>query len=556
MRGRIKIYLGLLFLLGLMIPGKVWAHANLLINEIYPKTISSSPHQEENTEWIEIFNAGDEPARTADLTIEDYDKSRLPTSLSHKPDILPGSYLVLYKGVDNDFTFSLNDGGDRLILKYGGVVMDQVSYGVLPYEDNSQNAPVPAAGRSITRLSGKMNTGVNKDDFISSIPSPNRAYEKPVYSKDIIISEIYPSPNADEQEYIELFNKSEKPVNLKDWIVNDVVEGGSPQHTFDSDLWIAPNSYLALNHDEIKIFLNDSGDAVNLFDPNQDLVNSIEYSGGERGKSYSLFADGWKWTEEATPDKENIFKETNSLDGQEISPGDNIHDIKKYDRGNLVEVEGTVIVLPGKLSSQYFYIEDYSGGIQIYSHDKQFPDLAVGDRIKVVGELSEINGEKRIKVKSETDIIFLDNGRPPEPKKAAISEINDDVVGEYLQVEGKVVATSGSEFTIEDDDNHEVQVSIRTGTGIKKPRMRKGDQVEITGVISKSKSGYAILPTKQEDVKIITSGTLPKAGSEGAMLPVIYSSILTLLWNILAKAKKRLKRLQRMLPPLSRVARF
>lgn len=234
------------------------------------------------------------------------------------------------------------------------------------------------------------------------------------------------------------------------------------------------------------------------------------------------------------------FNAGRQLDQEEgdIATDHSIGGIRGEENGTLVSIEGKVTVLPGKLSDQYFYIQDALSGIQVYSYYKKFPRLAEGDIVKAVGELSETAGERRVKIRSEDDILIISNSQPLQPKEIKINEISENLEGTYVKVEGHVTKTSGQTFFVRGDNGQEIKVIIKSKTGIKKPKIRKGDTVVIAGIVSQYKDEYRILPFKTEDVKILTSGYLPKAGGSGIMA-IVMGSTFYLIWIFFQKKKKR-----------------
>lgn len=178
-----------------------------------------------------------------------------------------------------------------------------------------------------------------------------------------------------------------------------------------------------------------------------------------------------------------------------------IKETKKQPKGTKVRVKGVVSVEPNVLSKTYFYIQDSEAGIQIYSYYKRFPTLKLGDFVEVIGEISEIYGEKRIKIKIPEDIIILCSRSPPVPQKIKIKSVAS-YSGMLVKVRGTVIKTSGSTFYISDGTGI-IKIYIQKLTGIKKPRLKKGAIVEIIGIVSQTKTGYRILPRYQKDFKLI-----------------------------------------------------
>lgn len=374
------------------------------------------------------------------------------------------------------------------------------------------------------------------------------------YSRDVIVNEIFPTPtNGADNEYIELYNGGVSNVDLKCWKIG-VVKGKSSDFEIglkDINTIIEPSKYLVLYKKDTNISLIDTGDTVQLVDPHDAVLSSIEYNKTKRGLSWSRFEDGWKWAT-PSPNAQNIepIVEENTVVEQTINT------IKSLEDGVEVLTRGTVSVLPNVLSTQYFYIEDQSAGIQIYSYYKYFPGLRDGDLITVHGELSTTSGERRIKISSLDDIKILSSGTMLSPLDITIDEVGDPYSGRYVKVSGVVKSTSGKEFVL--DGNREIKVSIKDGTNIKKPRMEKGNKVVVAGILAKYNETFRILPIRENDVKIVTSGELPLSGPDTLVYLDfnLFFYLIFIVWNIFLKAKKKHLKSQNALPILVNPAIF
>lgn len=111
--------------------------------------------------------------------------------------------------------------------------------------------------------------------------------------RDIIITEILPDPspvvNLPETEYIELYNRSNKTINLKDFIITD----GSSRGTIPAYV-LSPNQYVLLISETtttqyfdniaskvlVKNFpsLNNAGETISLLDSTDQRLDSISYN--------------------------------------------------------------------------------------------------------------------------------------------------------------------------------------------------------------------------------------------------------------------------------------
>lgn len=123
-----------------------------------------------------------------------------------------------------------------------------------------------------------------------------RAFFEPAESSDfrIVINEINynSSPDLDAGDWVELYNAGSSTANLKDWIISD----GEPESGFriPSDLILIPGAFAVIcrNTDEfadiypkvrnitgnINFGLSSSGDDINLYDNEGNLIDFVNYS--------------------------------------------------------------------------------------------------------------------------------------------------------------------------------------------------------------------------------------------------------------------------------------
>ncbi|MBU4369488.1 hypothetical protein KKG58_01860, partial [Patescibacteria group bacterium] len=190
---------------------------------------------------------------------------------------------------------------------------------------------------------------------------------------------------------------------------------------------------------------------------------------------------------------------------------------------------GVVIVEPGILGKQFFYIN----GIQIYSYYKDFPELAIGDEISIKGIISQSRGEKRIKTKTREDIRILNRGLAIEPVSLLTSDVNrQELVARLVRIKGQVIEKTGQRIFVDpvksdevgispeaklfnrvDDDTGEIIVYIKQYTLIDKSRIKEGDQVEITGILSQNNDELWLLPRSNQDIQVIQNQKIEEVES-------------------------------------------
>jgi len=181
-------------------------------------------------------------------------------------------------------------------------------------------------------------------------------------------------------------------------------------------------------------------------------------------------------------------------------------------KGDKVITEGVVLVEPGVLGGNIFYIGN--PGVEVYMYSKDFPDLSRGDVVRVTGEISKPYSTTRIKVKQQSDIFVLSHQEEVLAEPTSLGTIGDELIGDVVAVSGEVVETSSSKTVIENDDGV-INVVAKDTTGVLlEPTI--GDVVEIAGILSKTNSGYRVLPRDENDVATIATAEEFYASSTAA----------------------------------------
>jgi len=116
----------------------------------------------------------------------------------------------------------------------------------------------------------------------------------PVDSGDVAINEFMAAPPAGSSEYVEVYNHSNKSLDLQNWMLSDSRDS-SPQTITntqfivppDSFVVIAPDNSLQTNYPDIAMVimadfpsLNNGGDQIKLFAPTGTLLDSLTYTSG------------------------------------------------------------------------------------------------------------------------------------------------------------------------------------------------------------------------------------------------------------------------------------
>jgi len=337
----------------------------------------------------------------------------------------------------------------------------------------------------------------------------------------ILINEIMPNPygSDSEGEWIEIVNRGKDKVNLYNWKIDDN-QGGSSAYKISENIFLNPGEFWLFDREDTGIALNNGYDKVVIYDDKGEVMDEIEYNNPFEGGAYVKNEKGiWQWSEIATPGEDNITKQTSKeINIFNFSEQDKIEnllipnivdlkDVKKIEKGESIVVEGVVSVLPGILGSQIFYIvskNESEIGIQIYSYKKDFPDFKIGDLVEVLGEISEVNEEKRIKISKISDIKILDNNFSLSPVDKTCGDLSEELIGGLVVIEGEIIEKKGANLYV-DDGSGEIRVFVKNETGINHSDFKTGDTIRVSGILGATQSGLRLLPRSVEDLIKIES---------------------------------------------------
>ncbi|HEX9664719.1 MAG TPA: lamin tail domain-containing protein, partial [Patescibacteria group bacterium] len=494
-------------------------YKHLIINEFLPNPAGPDA----TDEFIELKNNGSGPVDIENLIIQDNSskKHKINQKDFDSTLIQPGGFFVINRSVSG---IALNNtGGDAVkLFSPDELLIEQIDYfekaeeGLSYSRDQDDDwfwtaAITPGAANSLPELITieEPNPGSADESIATAEPA-----EKQTDYPPIMITEVLPNPaGSDSGEWLELYNPNDFEIDLTGWRIDDE-EGGSRPHKI-KDTVIGPRQYLVLPRQQTKLALNNSGDSVRLFDPNNTLIDLTDYEAARENSSWALSDDyEWSWTANLTPQDANIFTQPATAADKKNKNKQIIQTTLKQarenDPGDLIQVEGIVSVEPGILGSQIFYVA--GSGMQIFMSKKDFPDLKVGDRVQLTGELSQIQGETRLKIAAKEDIILIAQAEPPQPEEILTGDVSEELEGYLVTVEGELLETK-SRIMYLDDGSEEVTVYVKSSTGLPAPKYEPGTTLKISGIVSQTKTGYRILPRYASDIKVV-SAAMDKAINE------------------------------------------
>ena len=258
-------------------------------------------------EWIEFKNVSDESIDISNWIIISGGKSKKDLTIpkNEKYFIKPNSFFVVPNDLESKdrekVKISLVDSGKRIALKDDkGNEIDETAKNDDMWLAGSKN-PILSMERSDDLSFWHSYYKQSDKDEKTGTPKEENS-KKPKtkeYSDKIRINEIFPKPISGEKEFIELYNSGEKE-DLSGWRLED--RSGKKCNINEE---IEKEKFFVLFDCGIK--LNDTkGETITLYDPNDKIISSLEYSGSaKKNLSYNFDGKNWKWSKKITPGKEN-----------------------------------------------------------------------------------------------------------------------------------------------------------------------------------------------------------------------------------------------------------
>ncbi len=385
----------------------------LMISEVLVD--SHQAGEEAAYEWVEIVNRSDEAVSLSGWQLEDNNAADL------LPDfIVPaGAFVVIAATTDAFATGSqppllltLSDGrignglansGDRLVLRNpSGTAIDGVSWG---NDQSITTLPAPAAGETLARTTPEA-------AFQLAVPSPGTAAasspepavtpsSEPVVTPSsdpatvprseptvapspdaaaapsttpdepppLRLTEIFSDPEGERDnayEWVEIFNPTDRPVELTGWRISD----NNASDVLDSG-HLSPGGYIAIAGsaeavDEfadapIPIVIQDGrignglangGDTVTIQDPAGRTVDSVEYGPSrlpppEEGRSIARTDGGWVINAAPSPGWDTVKPLLTSAEIERDSDRNSIPNISAEDEGSIVPAWVLVVIALG-----------------------------------------------------------------------------------------------------------------------------------------------------------------------------------------------------------------
>ncbi len=181
--------------------------------------------------------------------------------------------------------------------------------------------------------------------------------------------------------------------------------------------------------------------------------------------------------------------------------------------GTRITVEGAAVMYTGGYyaggGNTKFYIEDETGGIQVqvFGDSGPLPEVKLGDRVRVSGEITVYRDSiEIIPATLPDDVEFIGAEPPLSPKSVAIANVkNPELAGQYISVTGK--ATRSEEFTysyeidLMDDQGNTLLLYVDKLTNLTTGEVDVGNQYTAAGVLEYYQGKWQLKPRVAQDLQ-------------------------------------------------------
>lgn len=214
-----------------------------------------------------VFTADFNFNKSSPDTIRLFDNSNPPTTSSAR---LLENYSYT-KAPDTGYSFiKIKDGGTDWQTNTSSLgLLNETLVSCIP---TPTPTPIPTEAPSPTP------TTYNLQPTTFVLPTPTTF---PIDYSNIFISEVFPYPNVNENEWIELFNNNDFRVCLEKWYIDDEENSGSTPKSIS--LCLEAYSYGVA--DITSSLFNNSGDSARLLNAEKTEKDSMEYGKTDQGKS-------------------------------------------------------------------------------------------------------------------------------------------------------------------------------------------------------------------------------------------------------------------------------
>lgn len=268
----------------------------------WKQTNEIAAYESSDYEWFEVYNRG---STAIDVTGWKFFEANTNHSITaYRGDLVidPGEYVVIANKADKvaqkypTFTgtlidsswSSLNESGELIALKNkSGNTIEQLTYLSAPehaLERKNSASPDYTAANWVEHASGNSIGAQNSNAAVSQQSSEQQTTSAQSYvwrprRGDVVINELISDPSDREQEWVELYNATQKHIDLSGWKLID----GDGASVSLSGVLDSADAQKYIVTELSGGFLNNSGDKILLQSPEKFTLDEVTYGNWDDG---------------------------------------------------------------------------------------------------------------------------------------------------------------------------------------------------------------------------------------------------------------------------------
>lgn len=316
-------------------------------------------------------------------------------------------------------------------------------------------------------------------------------------------------------EWIELYNASNKTIDLAGWRLDDAKSGSAP-FEIPSGTTIAAHSYLVYFASDTTVGLNNSGDTVRLLHPDGTLADKKQYDPIETNMSYARHPDGsatWVAYCVPTPGEANCSMQP-APTSTRVFELTSIAAARQLPDGARVSVLGSIVARPCEMDEfgHELTLSDGTAGITVWL---EFPArfscaLARNEQIVVTGVVRDHFGMRTLY--PGTNLNVARHYAPPReiaPFQIHTGDLNQDTESMLVMIQGRVSNGKNGDVIWVNDGTGIAEVYADPVSGASFEGITRGSLVRVYGIAYQSNQnklpteGYYLRPRAPEDVVLL-----------------------------------------------------
>lgn len=165
--------------------------------------------------------------------------------------------------------------------------------------------------------------------------------------------------------------------------------------------------------------------------------------------------------------------------------------VSALNAGVKVVTQGVIVALPGTFGNQIAFID----GLELYMNSADWPELTIGDEVRVEGVISIAQGNHRIKLASRAGITVVGHR---DTTAASPSSLNNVTHGELVTLAGILEKEQG-DFALVLSSGERIVLELPASVS---SRSLTPGQATITGIVRLKNGNMTLAPRSEDDISI------------------------------------------------------